>query len=890
MNNQFDIYIHSNTAADYNTSDSIAIAEFQRIANEYRASENNGNRLRVHLILKNQALVNVLRRLSLEDVEGDNVELYSYTKEDLWSMEVLGVRLGSKPLLDRASIKMESNSVVHFVIFGVSTQAESLAIHTALIAHYPNYCRDNSLRTRITWVSDNIDDFICFKQRYSSLLDNSYRRNVMVAGNDVNVEYFTPKYVNERRDFVDIEWEFVECNSHTDIMSYKLNKWSHDEMQQLTIAFCYDDDSRNINEALGLSIKRNSFIPVLLRVNDDTSIKFINGSSTYKHLIPMGMTGTTPQNMEDYIRMGQYVNYAYCKMHNSNDDGDRVTVATELPSDEELQGLWCNPELTTSKRWSNIYNAFTLNSKMHSLGIIPNEWERMFAINEREIGMLAEVEHNRWCVEEMILGYTPTTLEEHNEILEDGKKREQYKSEFKHDDLRNYAELGIDDTGKPVNRYDIGLTRTLPLIAHADYIHKINNKQYFAIRYRSDDGIHKKGDIQYVSQDVLHIGQTPECKLELPKHSDYVDICYAVIIKDESGFGWRIIRQDKDATIFVNGMPLEFVQNIRNNDRLTFDNTSVIFCIESGLAPANMYVKNSAPKWITYSFIAVFLILFGIVWSINENNKSIMSIYKNEINDIYKIEADSLLVLSQNKDTLDIISVDRLFVGTGFITNNGYFVTARHCVEFWLTMENELKENFYEIESDIVKRVIEAESDSSIRLVSTIKITSFDGAKTWRYTSDDFFMDKSRDNIYDCGNFNKGYQWRSVVSLFEKRDAELGDVAIMKWSDGIGEIVLDQSQTVYNAESELCSFGYPQDENSQRATFAVDEGKVYQTKESIDDCFICTKGFDQGFSGGPVFLKRDKNVVGIVCRSSANHTLIVPVSQIHSLINAIQEK
>lgn len=416
------------------------------------------------------------------------------------------------------------------------------------------------------------------------------------------------------------------------------------------------------------------------------------------------------------------------------------------------------------------------------------------------------------------------------------------------------------------------------------------NKQYFAIRYRSDDGIHKKGDIQYINQDALYIGQTLECKLELPKHPDYADICYAVIIKNRSTAGWRIIRQDKDAAIFINGVELELVQNIENNDRLTFDSTNVVFSVENGQIPINTYVKHSSPKWITYSFIAVFLILFGIIWGINENSKSIISIYKNEINYIYKIEADSLLVLTHNRDTLDILPVDRLFIGTGFITNEGYFVTARHCIEFWLTMENELNKDFPAIKSDIVKRAIEAESDSSIRLVSTIKITNYDETKTWRYTSEDFFMDKSRDNIYDCGNFNSEYQWRSIISLFEKRDAELGDVAIMKWSEGKGDIVLDKSKTTYEAEIELCSFGYPQDENGQRATFAADEGKVYNTQESIDECFICTKGFDPGFSGGPVFLKRDKNVVGIVCRSSANHTLIVPVSQIHNLINAIQEK
>ena len=122
-------------------------------------------------------------------------------------MEVLGIKLDQAPLLDRTPITFGNNQRVHFVLFGCDAQAESLVLHTALIAHFPNYCRDNGLRTRITWISDSLDDFMHFKQQYKTLLGNSYRRNIIVKEDDVKVESFVPKYVNERRDFVDIEWD-----------------------------------------------------------------------------------------------------------------------------------------------------------------------------------------------------------------------------------------------------------------------------------------------------------------------------------------------------------------------------------------------------------------------------------------------------------------------------------------------------------------------------------------------------------------------------------------------------------------------------------------------------------------------------------------------------------
>jgi hypothetical protein len=146
-----------------------------------------------------------------------------------------------------------------------------------------------------------------------------------------------------------------------------------------------------------------------------------------------------------------------------------MVVATELPCIEELQRLWNNSSLTTPKRWSNIYCAFTISTKMHSLGFSMNDWRQLIAIRDCDVQILAEVEHNRWSIEELILGYVPTTDEEHQEILSDMSKRKILKRQFKHDDLRHYSELGVDESGLSVKRYDVGLIRSLSLIAHSYY-------------------------------------------------------------------------------------------------------------------------------------------------------------------------------------------------------------------------------------------------------------------------------------------------------------------------------------------------------------------------------------------------------------------------------------
>ena len=124
--------------------------------------------------------------------------------------------------------------------------------------------------------------------------------------------------------------------------------------------------------------------------------------------------------------------------------------------------------------------------------------------------------------------------------------------------------------------------------------------------------------------------------------------------------------------------------------------------------------------------------------------------------------------------------------------------------------------------------------------------------------------------------------------MYQKRDAELGDAAVMKWPYGKGDMDLGKPE-VLKQGTQLCGFGYPQNEENQKAMFAWGQGNVYQQKNTADECFLCDKGFQKGYSGGPVFSRDDRTVVGIISRASEEHTLIVPVSRIHKLISIVEE-
>ena len=416
-------------------------------------------------------------------------------------------------------------------------------------------------------------------------------------------------------------------------------------------------------------------------------------------------------------------------------------------------------------------------------------------------------------------------------------------------------------------------------------------ENYYALRFRSADELHRKGDVQYVTDRALYVGQTEECGLRIAENPDFADCCYAALVKNDDGRGWRIIRQERYADVTVNGEPLALVRNLKNGDLLKFDRTLVQFTVEQGDRPMVQYVQ-SKPAWGLWAAMAgVVIALFGVIAFLYLNNQKPTAIFKREIPSICKIEADTLLVLT-SQDTLEI-PADRSMVGTGFIVDNGYFVTARHCVEFWLAMEDELKSNLRDIHSQIVRWAIGAEMDTNIRLVAKLKVTSHDGKQVWYFTSEDFLMDKTLDNVYEFGDFETPYLWRSLVSLYERRGTELGDVAVMRWPFSQGTIKLADPDLCLQEKSDIFCFGYPQSDSRQEAVFSTMESSVYQGQTSSYDFFICEKGLDPGFSGGPVFIGGGTNaemVVGIVSRSDGNHTLMVPVSQIHKLIRRIEQQ
>lgn len=461
------------------TADHDILQALETFAISYPETPEGQSKPVCHLLLHDKVTLWLLQTLDLYPEIHKKFELYAFTMEDQWAKNVfcgLGGNSTPYPALDREKIDTASNKTVHLVIAGFSDLGESLALHAALIAHFPNYVRNQALRTRITIIDKGLSTRKdAFFQRYANLFEHSYYRCIDLSQRSMT-QFHEPVYHSTREDFVDVEWEFVDGDFYNPLMQRKLQLWADNKEQQLTLALCDNDYGNNFNRAFALpkNIYQNG-ITVLVYTERSGMLEKVHETDGYHNLYPIGMDDCGYDIRLPLLQMAKRLNYFYTCSY-----GQEGTP-TDMPV-EKVEAAWRNVQ-TFSMRYSNIYNVMTVATKMRSLGHEEKEWDKFFALTQEEIETLSAVEHNRWSVERLILGFRPPTDTEREEIRENieafitaqktgSSAPEQdlknvYKKKKIHYDLCAYRELREDKTGQNVRLYDYDLTASIPLIAQS---------------------------------------------------------------------------------------------------------------------------------------------------------------------------------------------------------------------------------------------------------------------------------------------------------------------------------------------------------------------------------------------------------------------------------------
>ena len=389
--------------------------------------------VRIHLLLHSQDTFALIQKRNICEGISENVDLYPFTFESLWGQKLfcgLDTTALSYPHVDRIPIGQDSNRTVHLVIFGLNSMAESIARHAALTCHYPNFTRDHTLKTRITIVDNDIEEKRdVFISKNSALFENSFYRFVDLdnTGETAVTHLHRPAWDGKLEDFVDVEWEFVKGNISKPVMRNKLSLWSTAVNKNLSVILCQENPGENISSLLQLpkEIEEN-VITTFVRLSDTDMTGFLAGR---QNIYPFGMKETCHDVRLPLLTAAKMINYVYncCYEDNYEKLNDSTEVFYPLSIDwTKAESLW--RKLGNAKKWSNIYNAMTLQTKMRSLGHSDSDWDAFFSMSAKEIAVIAETEHNRWNVEELLLGFRPADEKQR----EHSREYEEYLRPYKH--------------------------------------------------------------------------------------------------------------------------------------------------------------------------------------------------------------------------------------------------------------------------------------------------------------------------------------------------------------------------------------------------------------------------------------------------------------------------
>lgn len=426
--------------------------------------------LKCNVLFEYQSTFAVFQFSDIDDDLKDYIDFCPFNFYETWAQKVFvrnacSIREIDYHPLDYEAITYESEKYVHLVIVGMSRMGTALAVEAAHIAHYPNFIRDRKKKTRITFIDEEaMCEMNRFKQAYANLFDVSYSTFIDAETGVIRNDIPNKEYSHLGTDFIDIEWQFVQGTIESPEVRKLLTGWCEDTNALMTIAVCLNLTHHSISSAVYLPrCVYEKEIPVLVQQRITSAIieKLSGNQKKEKEASNLRFKNLRPFGMLDDCFDLYMADEMYAKRVNAvYEKSEGKKVLPHLPTQEEIDSLWHRKEFKTVKKWSNIYNANAIPTKLRSVGYTKEHWENGKDLNEEQVQLLAEVEHNRWNVEELLLGYRPVTEDEQNAIKQNpALKKIKRDKEYAHYDIRPYTDLS-----EASKSYDIALTRHLLLI------------------------------------------------------------------------------------------------------------------------------------------------------------------------------------------------------------------------------------------------------------------------------------------------------------------------------------------------------------------------------------------------------------------------------------------
>lgn len=386
----------------------------------------------------------------------------------------------------------DDDKKVHLVFIGTTNLAVAFATEAANVLHFPNY---KKAKTLITFIDINADrekdEFITRNRHFFEVQPYIYRD--LSDGERKEAEGYRYEYVRfsgEDAGFLDVEFEFIKGN----VCSLKVQDeicrmaWEHNKTQYLSVFLALSD--QRLNFAMGMNMPDavyDSEVPIFIRQNrSDNFVTDLRNAdrknsksaltysvvhdgllvqkkrnARYANIYPIGMNETAFSADEHSLRRAKLINYLYETADYSTYKFKGMLELSAIPASKvwaEADVYW--RKLSVALKWSNLYNSYTIRVKQATLramrGLDIDDTSHDYdALSDYEVDEMARVEHNRWNVEKLLMGFRKPRSEEDKYLhpnyagtLKGNKKL------FIHHDIRPFEQLDIiGELDKEFSRY-----------------------------------------------------------------------------------------------------------------------------------------------------------------------------------------------------------------------------------------------------------------------------------------------------------------------------------------------------------------------------------------------------------------------------------------------------
>lgn len=453
-------------------------------------------------------------------------------------------------------------------------------------------------------------------------------------------------------------------------------------------------------------------------------------------------------------------------------------------------------------------------------------------------------------------------------------------------------------------------------------------RRYYILEHKVSSKYHHQGETQEIIVDTIELGRDSRCQVRFDEHFSTVSRRHAAIIKD--GTGWKLVSLSKTNTTFLNGQPVKNEWYLQNGDeiQLAVNGPKLGFIVpvgdkatvgSIGLTRRLSLFRQQAMrpyKTAIAALCALVLILASVGgYFLYQQNKELLN--KSELiarlfneaeerDSVYQLQLDSVAKIknkvyyrntsasSASGDVQKLVDEVKPYVyyvrttfyinfsgqthkistsqGTGFLLDDGRFVTARHCVQPWLYSIDEY--NALITTANVTGR-------SDITGYSIIEAQSMNNDYI-KLRSSDFTINDTYDKIFETVIDESPAFIATAHPLSFKDGTQLGNEKMMScdWAyarvDKKGGIKANTALSAnLKAGTTVHVLGFPSGLGKGDGQKDIEPiyNRMSVSRDGLNNsgCIMVSEGVAHGNSGGPVFVvdKGHLTAIAVVSRKES---------------------